>query len=283
MEYYFDTEFHEYFKQPKLFGIPVGKPIPTIDLISIGIVSGEKKYIGGVDSINGESKPTISKCNMSMEYYAISKEFNLRDAWNSYQPEINKQFPQGPEYNKVYWIRENVLKSIWKELFLKDEPLMFATKEMFTYGSLKYLIRKYGKTRQLIAREIIKFCERKVTIDKDAPNQIWSGGQLKIKGDPIFYAYYADYDWVVFCQSLFGRMNNLPDGFPMYCIDLKQMLDNEYMNQENKYKDLSRLDAWLKDVKKMPYYPKEENEHNALDDAKWNKKLHEFIESLPPS
>ena len=41
---------------------------------------------------------------------------------------------------------------------------------------------------------------------------------------PEFYAYYADYDWVVFCW-LFGRMIDLPKGFPMYCRDLKQMLD----------------------------------------------------------
>lgn len=42
--------------------------------------------------------------------------------------------------------------------------------------------------------------------------------------DPRFYAWYADYDWVVFCQ-LFGRMVDLPKGFPMYCRDVKQMAD----------------------------------------------------------
>jgi hypothetical protein len=38
---------------------------------------------------------------------------------------------------------------------------------------------------------------------------------------PEFWAYYADYDWVVLCQ-LFGTMMDLPKGFPMYCNDLKQ-------------------------------------------------------------
>jgi len=42
----------------------------------------------------------------------------------------------------------------------------------------------------------------------------------------VFYAYYADYDWVVFAQ-LFGKMKDLPKGFPMYCKDLKQSLDEK--------------------------------------------------------
>ena len=43
---------------------------------------------------------------------------------------------------------------------------------------------------------------------------------------PEFWAYYADYHWVAFCQ-LFGRMIELPDGFPMYCNDLKQLLNSK--------------------------------------------------------
>lgn len=41
-------------------------------------------------------------------------------------------------------------------------------------------------------------------------------------GKPQFWGYYADYDWVAFCQ-LFGPMIALPKGFPMYCMDLKQL------------------------------------------------------------
>ncbi len=71
------------------------------------------------------------------------------------------------------------------------------------------------------------------------------------KGTPKFWAYYADYDWVVFCQ-LFGKMIDLPPGFPMYCRDLKQMLDS--------YDNLRKTD--------LPLQP-EGTEHNALADAKW--------------
>lgn len=67
---------------------------------------------------------------------------------------------------------------------------------------------------------------------------------------PEFWGYYADYDWVVLCQ-LFGRMIDLPKGWPMYCRDVKQLLD-EHGN---------------------PRFPKPENEHNALADARWAMKV----------
>jgi hypothetical protein len=63
---------------------------------------------------------------------------------------------------------------------------------------------------------------------------------------PEFWAYYADYDWVALCQ-LFGRMVDLPTGWPMYCRDLKQLEDS--------------IGVAL---------PKQESgEHHALADARW--------------
>lgn len=72
---------------------------------------------------------------------------------------------------------------------------------------------------------------------------------------PEFWGYYADYDWVVFCQ-LFGTMIDLPKGFPMYCRDIKQLCDelgNPALPQQGR------------------------GEHNALADAKWNKAAYEFL------
>lgn len=93
------------------------------------------------------------------------------------------------------------------------------------------------------------------------------------KGEAIeFYGYYADYDWVVFC-SLFGTMMDLPKGFPMYCKDLKQIFDQKqsyYTNPKSKWSNL----------KEHPEYPKQDNEHSALDDAKWNKKLYDFLQII---
>ena len=77
-------------------------------------------------------------------------------------------------------------------------------------------------------------------------------------GRPEFWGYYADYDWVVFCQ-LFGRMVDLPKGWPMYCRDIKQFCD-----------DLGN-----------PKLPKQgKGEHFALADAYWIKKSYEFLESM---
>ena len=38
---------------------------------------------------------------------------------------------------------------------------------------------------------------------------------------PEFWAWFADYDWVVFCQA-FGRMVDLPERWPKFCMDVKQ-------------------------------------------------------------
>lgn len=51
---------------------------------------------------------------------------------------------------------------------------------------------------------------------------------------PEFWAYFADYDWVVFCQ-IFGTMLDLPSEWPKYCMDLKQwatMLGNPQLPKQ---------------------------------------------------
>lgn len=73
-------------------------------------------------------------------------------------------------------------------------------------------------------------------------------------GKPEFWAYYGAYDWVVFCW-IFGKMIDLPEGFPMYCSDLKQLSES-----------LGGIE--MKDPK---------GEHNALTDAIWNEKFHKKL------
>lgn len=73
------------------------------------------------------------------------------------------------------------------------------------------------------------------------------------------WAYFADYDWVAICQ-LYGTMMGLPKHFPMYCLDLKQL---SYMLGN-------------------PKHPEQEHgEHNALEDARWNRDLFAFLRSVP--
>lgn len=93
------------------------------------------------------------------------------------------------------------------------------------------------KPRSIIAAEIINFCNR---------GNNW----------PEFWAYYADYDWVVMCQ-LFGCMINLPVGWPKVCYDLKQHIRGRQI----------RL-------------PKQTSaEHNALADARWVRDAFNWIEN----
>jgi hypothetical protein len=66
---------------------------------------------------------------------------------------------------------------------------------------------------------------------------------------PEFWAYYADYDWVVLCQ-LFGRMIDLPIGWPMYCRDFKQLSDwhGWKLNKQTSGEHDALCDAkWLRD------------------------------------
>lgn len=94
-------------------------------------------------------------------------------------------------------------------------------------------------TRSEIAKAVLEFCP------VDDHNK------------PEFWGYFADYDWVAFCQ-LFGPMIALPKGYPMYCNDLKQ-LSKESGNIE---------------------LPKPEVEvHHALVDAEWVKESYLYVMS----
>lgn len=76
---------------------------------------------------------------------------------------------------------------------------------------------------------------------------------------PVVWGYFADYDWVLFAQ-LFGRMIDLPKGYPMFCHDLKQWAD--------------QLGVPRKD------YPKQTGtQHHAAADAAWNRELFFFLQA----
>lgn len=304
MNYYIDTEFLEGVQEPKWLILKsrlghwmIGKPKPTIDLISIGIVSEDGR-----------------------EYYAVSKDFNLEEAWNRY--DLKSMSSKGgigdSRYKKVYWIRENVLKPIWIDFFLwyESEFAMLKGKayddfkfelesgehdKLFTFKSFKALVNRYGKTNKEIAIEIQEFIYGFAIKGYDEnKHQIETTKKLilNFKEKVKFYAYYADYDWVAFCW-LFGKMIDLPNGFPMYCRDLKQIMDEKveslnwgyikHVNSScNSIKEINSVITPEKDreasfeeklskIKSFIEYPKQENVHNALDDARWNKKLHEFL------
>lgn len=74
--------------------------------------------------------------------------------------------------------------------------------------------------------------------------------------NPEFWAYYADYDWVVLCW-LYGCMVDLPKNFPMMCMDLQQ---------------------WYIQLGRPSIKPKKPTcQHDALHDARWNRDLYEAL------
>jgi len=236
MKYFIDTEFIEGFHKPFL-----GKRRHFIDLISIGIV-----------------------CEDGREYYAISNEFNPKNA--------------------DQWVKDNVIAK------LPEKKVSYYDSPREKSDSLLW------KSNAIIAKDIVTFINNEsVKVDKGWKSiALTNESKKNIRRrylEPEFYAYYADYDWVLFC-SIFGRMIDLPKGFPMYCRDLKQALDEKILTLMNSgygknwldFKTQSRynatFDQCLDRIKNLSGYPIQTNEHNALDDARWNKQLYEFLQTI---
>jgi 3' exoribonuclease, RNase T-like len=158
-------------------------------------------------------------CEDGREYYAINYDCDRSKANN--------------------WVQKNVLK------FLPPEPLslFYGNKKAFEESEA---YKQGWRNKPLIVLEILEF----VRWSKKKPH--FAEGEK-----PEFWGYYASYDWVAFCQ-LWGKMINLPKGFPMYINDIKQLC--KYLGD--------------------PELPKQgEEEHHALSDAKWNKKAWEFLDT----
>lgn len=244
MKYFIDTEFIEGFKKPMF-----GKKRHFIDLISIGI-----------------------KCEDGRTYYAISNEWSAYDAND--------------------WVLNNVIRKL---------PLISKKRESFrefmyrTTGMSDKIEWIEGKSNKQIAQEIVEFVNPDLGfhVGGYSNSELREGGRLyshfeghnvimvdnHFIAQPEFWAYYADYDWVVFC-SLFGTMMDLPEGFPMYCNDLKQLMRDKIL--KNWYTDPFAFvpDGVFDQLKAMEGYPKQENEHNALADAEWNQQLFNFLKAF---
>lgn len=233
------------------------------------------KYFIDTEFIEGFHKPLVGKKRHFIDlisigivaedgrtYYAVSNEFNPKDSDD--------------------WVYKNVISNIvleWVQSYGGDgrNKVLDRIEGTGKYGAVRLMQYEIGKSNKQIAEEILEFVG------------CWRDQHFYRVGDdvPEIYGYYADYDWVLFC-SLFGRMIDLPKGFPMYCKDLKQMLDEKVDKSTLAYygTDLEgsgagkNLEGKLKLIKAHIDYPKQTNEHNALDDAKWNFELYKFIKSL---
>lgn len=194
------------------------------------------------------------------EFYEISNEFDLKEA------------------SKDEWLRSNVLTPIYNDLLDKENVrrghlgiphLGDYYSGQYKLKDFKYLLDVYGKSNKQICGEIQVFTGRRPAEDKFGMfSYYWPD-------KPEFYAYYADYDWVLFC-SLFGRMIDLPPEFPQYCRDLKQTSD--FLESRLGYDKDKHGKSYL--FKEHLTYPKQVDEHNALADARWNHELYKFLDAL---
>ena len=105
---------------------------------------------------------------------------------------------------------------------------------------------------------------RKLTVDRsmdrpEAANHIAEWVRDVARGRPVFVGFCASYDWVCLMQH-FGPMIAKPGMWPYAPYDLAQEYDNLPPG-----------------IDRGKLQPPQENEHDALADAKWNREFHRAI------
>lgn len=170
-------------------------------------------------------------------YSAISNEYRYEDA--------------------SQWVKDNVIMPLYRNTVHGDRR---------NYVDVHNFHKFYGISNEAIADGIREFvCPFSATL----------------------YGYYSAYDHVLLA-SLFGTMMDLPNGIPMYTIDLQQMLYDNAETILNKHfagwvllvnKDFNSMSKseLINIVKSLDYFPKNDEEHSAIYDSIFNKKLYEFI------
>ena len=144
--------------------------------------------------------------------------------------EFYAEVPKLDWSNASQWVMDNVRPNLWH---LKSEAEKIPFNKWIRDGGVGGLL-----SRNAIRHEIREFIDRNQSIE--------------------FWSYYGDYDWVALCQ-LFGTMIDLPEGYPMYCRDLKQEIDRLGL-------DIHQDDSI----------------HNALEDARWIMKTLKALQALKP-
>jgi hypothetical protein len=227
------------------------------------------KYVIDTEFIEGFHKPLFGKkrhfidlisiaivAEDGREYYAISSEYSYKDA--------------------SQWVRDNVIVPAYTHMVHGDQRLSHEPENFHKY---------YGKPNAQIAKEIYKFVNPHIVEEPNTMAELFMRNHNIVRLDqqtgvffaeyvahPEFWAYYADYDWVLFC-SLFGTMMDLPKGFPMYCRDLQQKVDEMIKlpvpTTNNGF--VLRKDGQTFSL------DQKEKQHIALYDARWGMDLLRFI------
>ena len=187
----------------------------------------DTEFIEGNKSLDLISLALVSQDGR--EYYAINKDCCFSNASD--------------------WVRENVLSPM--EIQIVGNVCLSAP------------LDQNWKSPNEIALDLLQFIKTPTTIEAGSLDPM-TAYALELDPKPEFWGYYADYDWVLFCW-LFGKMINLPVGFPKYCRDLKQ--------------ECAPRSGSLRDRLGNPQLPPQDSvEHNALNDARWIKQAWEFLQ-----
>ena len=102
----------------------------------------------------------------------------------------------------------------------------------------------------------------KLPLDEERKTRIQVAREIRlVVGEkPEFWGYYADYDWVALCQ-LYGKMIDIPSGWPLFCRDLKQLIVDREVSKETLPRQMQG------------------SKHDALADARWVRDAWLFIRS----
>jgi hypothetical protein len=270
--YFLDIKLLEGAQKKRMFGIN-GFTAPTIDLISIGLVSSDGR-----------------------EYYAISKDFNLKEAWDRFEMEKWKgPWPDDfisntPSNTKVFSMREKVLYPIFHDMYKEAYPEKYEER----YGNFgnfqgwkdhkntammefQEILLRYGKSNKQIAKEVIEFCRPNSKKAKEVDIVVMEPIDF-----PKFYSYFSGRSWVAFCWLF----TDIPKGFPSYCKQLGESFEKKAQHLVEQVscvlgkQGLDSLDRALEHLKIREDYPRQTSsqEHSALEQARYFKKLHTFIE-----
>jgi hypothetical protein len=137
------------------------------------------------------------------------------------------------------WLRENVVSNLPVRVTDRG-PDSFGNRYHWVWDGAHPDFKHAVWKRQTVARIVREF------IDATPDPQLW--------------AWYGAYDHVAYAQ-LFGRMVDLPDGFPMATFDVKQ--------------EAGRLG--VADKRLHAEVPNPGRDHNALHDAMWAMHAHEHL------
>lgn len=171
-------------------------------------------------------------CSDGREFYAVSTDFD-RNRCNE-------------------WVKDNVLPNLHATISHKSQFMTRATLAQ----QLRYFISahddRFGKC---INCGRAPKSHHRLLADLHTEYMSVSEGRLGLacrKMPPFeLWGYYSAYDHVALAQ-LFGRMIDLPAGWPMFTHDVRQFMDHVGIRRED-----------------LPAEP--DQKHNALADARWNR------------